>query len=353
MKKECLKKEIKLLKLFPLGKIEECENQETFYLFNFLPLYKKSVNTKNRITYNVFGIRFLIRKQKFSQKQLVKLNSKYENLEPDVIYPKIKTAEETLNEIINTNKSIARFGDGEFNLIWGEDLPFQSFSKELQTRLHEILISDNENLIVGIPDIFTSLSAYNKNATNFWRKLIVTNREKIYNILNMDKQYFNSFVSRPYIDLENKSKCKNFFENFKKVWENKDVVFVEGNMSRLGFGNDLFNNCKSIKRILCPAKDAFSAYEEIFNACKELPKETLFIIALGPTATVLANDLATLGYKALDLGHIDIEYEWFLRKAKKKIAIKNKYVNEVRKGRINSDLNNEKYLSEIIKTIGN
>ena len=42
-----------------------------------------------------------------------------------------------------------------------------------------------------------------------------------------------------------------------------------------------------------------------------------------------------------------------LRKAKKKIAIKNKYVNEVRKGRINSDLNNEKYLSEIIKTIGN
>ena len=39
-----------------------------------------------------------MRKQKFSQKQLIKLNSKYENLEPDVIYPKIKTAEETSSQ---------------------------------------------------------------------------------------------------------------------------------------------------------------------------------------------------------------------------------------------------------------
>ena len=77
----------------------------------------------------------------------------------------------------------------------------------------------------------------------------------------------------------------------------------------------------------------------------------MFIIALGPTATILASDLSKEGYRALDLGHIDIEYEWFLLKATKKVAIKNKYVNEVKKGRINSDLNNEKYISEIIDVI--
>ena len=38
------------------------------------------------------------------------------------------------------------------------------------------------------------------------------------------------------------------------------------------------------------------------------------LIALGPTATILAYDLAEKGVQALDVGHIDIEYEWFLRK---------------------------------------
>ena len=44
----------------------------------------------------------------------------------------------------------------------------------------------------------------------------------------------------------------------------------------------------------------------------------MIIIALGPTATVLAYDLAKEGYQALDMGHFDIEYEWYLRNATKK-----------------------------------
>ena len=51
--------------------------------------------------------------------------------------------------------------------------------------------------------------------------------------------------------------------------------------------------------------------EKSLNFVELLPKDKLFILALGPMATVLAYDLARLGYRALDLGHIDIEYEWF------------------------------------------
>ena len=50
-------------------------------------------------------------------------------------------------------------------------------------------------------------------------------------------------------------------------------------------------------------------------------KNKLILIALGPTATILAYDLYKLGYRAIDIGHIDIEYEWFLRKANTKIPI--------------------------------
>jgi hypothetical protein len=45
-------------------------------------------------------------------------------------------------------------------------------------------------------------------------------------------------------------------------------------------------------------------------------KNILILISLGPTATVLAYDLAKLGYWAIDIGHIDNEYEWLKLEAK-------------------------------------
>ena len=51
--------------------------------------------------------------------------------------------------------------------------------------------------------------------------------------------------------------------------------------------------------------------------CRE-STDSIILIALGPTATVLAYDLSKRGYQAIDVGHIDIEYEWFLNNASKK-----------------------------------
>ena len=55
----------------------------------------------------------------------------------------------------------------------------------------------------------------------------------------------------------------------------------------------------------------------------------VFILALGPTATVLAFDLAKHGYRALDLGHFDLQYEHHLRQAKERTHIAGKYNNEL------------------------
>ena len=109
----------------------------------------------------------------------------------------------------------------------------------------------------------------------------------------------------------------------------------------------MFDGAKSIQRIICPSRDAFSKYEEIKNACLGHSKRKLFILALGPTATVLAYDLAKEGYRALDVGHLDIEYEWMKHHALEKILIKDKYVNEVKGGRKITVIHDEKYLNEI------
>ena len=91
---------------------------------------------------------------------------------------------------------------------------------------------------------------------------------------------------------------------------------------------------------------------ELFAQAKKTNKNRLILIALGHTATVLAYDLALEGYQALDIGHLDIEYEWFLRKIDKKIVIEGKYVNEVPLGRtVPEYIPDEKYNSEIVRII--
>ena len=144
----------------------------------------------------------------------------------------------------------------------------------------------------------------------------------------MNRKYYSSMISRFYIEYKDKSKIPYYIKKLKQIWDKKDILIIEGEMSRLGVGNDLFNNSKSIKRILCPAINAFNVYEKIISQAKKIDKSNLILLALGPTSSVLAYDLYKIGYQVIDVGLIDIEYEWFLRKAKKKIQIENKYVNE-------------------------
>lgn len=105
---------------------------------------------------------------------------------------------------------------------------------------------------------------------------------------------------------------------------------MEGTGSKLGFHNDLFEGAASIRRIVCPAENAFNYYHAILETTLDKAKgmDFLVLIALGPTATVLAHDLAEHGVQSIDVGHIDIEYEWFQMKATSKVPVPWRYVNE-------------------------
>ena len=114
----------------------------------------------------------------------------------------------------------------------------------------------------------------------------------------------------------------------------------------MGIGNNLFDNATDIIRILGPAESAFDRYDDILAEALKQEKDRLVLIALGATATVLAYDLANAGFQALDIGHIDIEYEWM--RAGGKVAIHNKYVNEVKDGYMVEDIHNPVYESQVI-----
>ena len=265
--------------------------------------------------------------------------------------PIVKDTDETLDKIINDKCSVSRFGDGEFSLIYGENLKFQPANKEISEKLKEILNSNKENHIVCIPNVFGKIDWATDTAKIYWIKYLNLNRNKIYKILYKDKCYYDTQVTRLYIDLKDKVLVKNRFEKIKLLWKNREIVIVEGEKSRLGIGNDLFDSAKSIERIICPSINAYSKYNDILDAVLKQDKEKLILIALGPTATILAYDLSKEGYQAVDIGHIDIEYEWFLNGANQKCPVKNKYIGEINGGDIVQNIDNTQYFEQIIKKI--
>ena len=157
-------------------------------------------------------------------------------------------------------------------------------------------------------------------------------------------------MTRFYVGYKDKEKSEERISNIRRIWDKRDVVIVEGELSRVGVGNDLLYNTNSIKRIIGPSKNAFSKYKEILEAiCKNVTEDELILLALGPTATVLASELSKIGYQAIDIGHVDIEYEWYKSKAKMKIGVKGKSVNEADdKSQETYDITDKNYLNSII-----
>lgn len=248
------------------------------------------------------------------------------------IVPSVHTIEETIREIITNNASVSRFGDGEMLLIGRKSIRFQGESERLSQRLLEVLKSQEKNHLICISDAFEELGRYTRRARRFWRTHFYLYGDLWDKHLMPGRTYFNTFITRPYIDFKSKERCGLWFNMLKTVWDKRDVVFVEGEKSRLGVGNDLFDNASTIKRILCPPVNAFGKYDLILNKALEQDKNVLFLLALGPTATVLAYDLHKQGYQAIDVGHVDIEYEWYRMGATHKVSVQSKYVNEALTG---------------------
>lgn len=242
----------------------------------------------------------------------------------------IMDSDETIDFIVSNKVSISRYGDGEYNIINDKFSGFQKNDKELKERLLEVLSVPIPNHLVCLPYSFISLDKYRSSTRRMWKNFISINYRNVNSITPKSYVYGDSLFTRFYMILNDKSKALAQVEKIKKIWEGKNVCIVEGCYTNLGINNDLLDNCQIVKRILCPPTDAFSIYDKILETVtKNIDKDTLVLCSLGMTATVLSYDLTKLGYTTIDIGHLDIEYEWALMNANEKCAIEGKAVNEV------------------------
>lgn len=220
-----------------------------------------------------------------------------------------------INEIETIKKlqegcSISRFGDGEFRLMNGKNMVYQDYNKDIVDKLKNILSQKKnpEKLLVGIPPFYDNTEEHLKRITNkkvlvYWEKYMKKKESKdIEPLLNHKKNYYSSFISR--IESFDYNK-EEYLRELSKVWENKNVILVLNENKYNKISNLIISstsNTNSITKIFCAEKNAYFDYTTLLNNCTIYSKGVLFLLMIGPTATILSYDLCCNGYQALDIG---------------------------------------------------
>lgn len=187
--------------------------------------------------------------------------------------------------------SIARYGDGEFNLVRGGNCVSQRMAPGIQVELQNILKSKDENLLVAIPRL-DSRSPKNVN----WVKCCA--RYGTY--LSHSKRYYSAFVTRP--DSAPWIATPSYFDLIESLWAGKDITMVYGSKRSLSADFPALASAKSIEVVEC---DYAHTYHKIALIEQDIlrRKPEIVLLMCGPTATCLAARLAGKKH-AIDLGHI-------------------------------------------------
>jgi len=203
----------------------------------------------------------------------------------------------TVESILRHGKSLARFGDGELKLVDGKhQRNCQMLVPGITYDLRRILNNKIPDLIVGIP---RHNACVDPKLHKFWRRQMSRFRRHA----DLFTTFGSAFVSRG-----DQAPIMNdaYWELWASVLSGRDVVMLRGshrNYEKGGF----FGSAKSLQIIRGPERDAYSHKERLLKRMMELPKHSLYVLFLGPAATVLAAELCQRGRQALDLGRL-VEY---------------------------------------------
>ncbi len=239
---------------------------------------------------------------------------KYEVIEDQssLKMPKIKSVTETLDDLIAIRPSICRFGDGELELLSGNDIAFQESSIKISDRLKEVLISKDQNIFIAIPKaIFSPTKDIKSVVKDYWRLHGLKYRQIIHPYLDLKQQYYSAEITIAYLAYENYN-LETYFHKLQKLWQHRDIAIICGKTIFDKININIFDCAKSIQYIYGESKNAFEHYDYLLEKAQEIDKSKIVVIILGPTATILTYDLAKLGYQALDLGHIAKSYDWYM-----------------------------------------
>lgn len=214
---------------------------------------------------------------------------------------KLMNGDDMIKELLSTNKSLIRWGDGETLLAYGQDIAFQKLDQSLVNHLHQILdeYDNNSNYFLAVPLTPILMSPFKLIMSGyyvFWHKTRVLFKKKMFPV---GTTFMDAFLMRPVSSISSKS--------IETLWINKKIILVTSSQESVDFLKD--KNGKSLLGyVLLPSENAFSELvsikRSIIRYCLGEDKSQIrILISAGPTAKVLVYQLSSEGYICYDVGH--------------------------------------------------
>lgn len=216
--------------------------------------------------------------------------------------------------------SLARMGDGELALATGVGVPnngCQGASDSLKDALQRVLRCDNPKCRVALPKAFfysepMSVShEIERFVVDAFRPSFVSGDYAAY--IRTDYAYLDasmSVVRRHYPDLGRRVYYA-YYSLLKPILSGRDVIVVSGDSRCFEYDRSLLadSGVKSAAMLMVPRGGAWELYPHIKQRLLDIngTGSRLVLLACGPTASVLAYELADK-MRCLDMGHIFSDY---------------------------------------------
>ena len=227
--------------------------------------------------------------------------------------PHVSGMLESAQFLLHSNNSWARLADIEYFLIQGRDTKYQQADPELARRLKQILTTYQSNLTIGIPDLFTGVFPFRRNYQDYWIELPEM-RSFLTKSIRKDIQYLEALTTSSYTQSHGTG-CQLvplIYDTLREIWKDRDLVILRGNNGQV-YQYDVYDTARSQTVLYAPPSQAWSEYPKLLKDLLMYDRDKLYILAIGPVATVLASDLNSLGRRALDLGHLAKDYDYYRR----------------------------------------
>lgn len=225
---------------------------------------------------------------------------------------KILGKNESIDAILQSNKSFVRMCDGEIRIMQGIDQPFQQYETVIADTLVELLKNQREDILVGVNrDYYTSHFRATKDDYN--RRFSYDFRRYLDEHCNFESTYIDGACTFNYVlGYSNDEITHLFWNKWKKAFKGKKLVIICGERIVEEMEYNIFEEAESIKYIYGPRKNAWDQHDEIIKKIEKEGKENLLIFIIGMAGKAMIPEVTDMGYTAWDIGHLAKGYNAYM-----------------------------------------
>ena len=195
-------------------------------------------------------------------------------------YPFVIPIEETINQLVEKNTSLACFDFDSFNLSFDCNVQSQVKDKEIRYRFRNIIQQTrNNHCLIAIP----SFNDVDNSEVDFWYH----NGKYLNEIFSIDERYYSSYFSNEYS------------VKLSKLWINRNIIIV----TECEIDTTIFNNVESTFEIRNNDKNYWGNYnnlqKRIINEVSSIYNPIIFLL-IPIISPILSYDLSKLGLQTID-----------------------------------------------------